>query len=219
MPFSWMLLYLHVFMFVAQFIPTFGLVLTKCWLWLPFGISFTRTGGRSDIFLPDFSVFQLLSYSFFHPGFFMLLFNLLGIYTCARILEEHWGEKRFLLFYLVCALGDGLLQLLIAALSRSSGFVMGAAGPMFGLLMAMALLHRDKEIDPPWLPKMPVMVFMIGLGVLMLLIGKGPQSFSVQFVHLISGALFGWLVLSYWRWKDPLPENIYGDEEEEDKTN
>jgi len=186
----------------------------KCWMWLPFGTSFTRTGRGSDVFLPDFSIFQILSYSFFNPSFFMLLFNLIGIYTCAQILENHWGEKRFLFFYLACALGDGLLQLLIGALSRSSGFVMGAAGPMFGLLMAMVLLHRDKEIDPPWLPKMQVMTFVIGLGVITLLIGKGPQTFLVQFVHLISGALFGWLLLTYWRWKDPLPENIYGDEED-----
>jgi len=209
MPFSWMLLYLQLFLFVAQFIPFFGFVLFKAWMWLPYGPQIPRSGGRGDVLLPDFSIFQILSYSLFNTGFFMLLFNLFGIYTCSRILEEHWGEKRFLYFYMICALGDGLLQLLMSALTRTGGFVMGSAGPMFGMLMAMILLHRDEQIDPPWLPKMQVMTFVIGLAVMTLLIGKGAQSFLVQFTHLISGALFGWLMLTYWRKKEPLYEDNY----------
>jgi len=214
MPFSWMLLYLQLFLFVAQFIPGFGLIIFKCWMWLPYGPQIPMSGTRMDVLLPKFSIFQILSYSLFNPSFFMLLFNLLGIYTCARIVENHWGEKRFFFFYLVCATGDALLQLLIAALTGSNGYVVGSAGPMFGLLMAMMLLHRDEQIDPPWLPKMPVMTFVIGLAIIALLLGKGVQSFRVQFIHLISGALFGWLMLTYWRHKDPLPDNVYGDEED-----
>jgi len=212
MPFSWMLLYAHIFFFVSQFIPFFGLISLKFGLWLPYG-DFVRQSGRASVFDPDFSVFQILTYSLLHPSFFMLLFSLLGIYTCAQILENHWGEKRFLFFYIICASGDALLQLLISALTRTNGFVFGAAGPMFGMLMAMILLHRDEQIDPPWLPKMQVMTFVIGLTVITLLIGKGPQSFLVQLVHLISGALFGWLLLTYWRWKEPLSEDTHDDED------
>jgi len=208
-----MLLYIQVFFFVAQFIPFFGFVTIKFGMWLPYGSTIVRSSGRASVFDPDFSIFQLLTYSLLNPDLFMLLFNLLGIYTCAQILENHWGEKRFFFFYIICVLGDALLQLLMSALTRTGGFVFGSAGPMFGLLMAMMLLHRDKRIDPPWLPNMQVTTFVIGLALMTLLIGKGAQSFLVQFTHLVSGALFGWLMLTYWRKKEPLYEDNYDEED------
>jgi|GEM_PF-1260078 len=215
MPFSWMLLYLQLFIFALQFIPMVGFITIKFALWLPNDplLTMMPTGSRTDVFIPSFHIFQLLSYHLLNTSILMLALNLFGLYTCATILEDRWGEKRFLFFYIVCAFGDGILQLLVSALTHSGGFVFGAAGPLFGALMAVWLLHRDEPIEPPWLPKMQVTSFVIGLAVMHLILAKGSQSFLVQIVHLISGALFGWLLLSYWRWKEPLYDH-HDDEDE-----
>lgn len=61
----------------------------------------------SDRFAP----YQLVTHMFMHGGFSHLLFNMLGLVVFGRSLEELWGTNRFLVFYLVCGLGAGLLYM------------------------------------------------------------------------------------------------------------
>lgn len=57
-----------------------------------------------------FNPTQLVTYAFMHGGFFHLLFNMFGLYMFGSILEHLWGSKRFLIYYLVTAVGAGLVQ-------------------------------------------------------------------------------------------------------------
>lgn len=61
----------------------------------------------SDRFAP----YQLVTHMFMHGGFSHLLFNMLGLVVFGRALEELWGTNRFLIFYLICGLGAGLLYM------------------------------------------------------------------------------------------------------------
>ena len=50
----------------------------------------------SGYFLP----YQLFSYMFAHGGFMHIFFNMLALASFGPILENYWGDKRFLIFYL-----------------------------------------------------------------------------------------------------------------------
>lgn len=58
-----------------------------------------------------FKPHQLLTYMFLHGGIDHLLFNMLALWMFGSALENHWGAKRFLKFYIICGLGAGLLHL------------------------------------------------------------------------------------------------------------
>ncbi len=60
---------------------------------------------------PNFRPYQLFTYMFAHStlGFTHILFNMLGLVFLGPLLEQFWGSKRFLTFYLVTGLGAGIL--------------------------------------------------------------------------------------------------------------
>jgi len=62
----------------------------------------------------DFGTWQFVSYMFMHGGFTHLLFNMFALWMFGSVLEQVWGGKRFLTFYMVTGIGAGLVQLLVA---------------------------------------------------------------------------------------------------------
>jgi len=62
---------------------------------------------RSVFFRPH----QLITYMFLHGGFDHILFNMFALWMFGSILENLWGAKRFLIFYMACGIGAGLLHL------------------------------------------------------------------------------------------------------------
>jgi membrane associated rhomboid family serine protease len=69
----------------------------------------TKIFGLHHIDSPYFMPWQWLTHAFVHANFQHILFNMLGMVFFGPILESVWGSKRFILFYLVCAVGAGLL--------------------------------------------------------------------------------------------------------------
>ena len=61
-----------------------------------------------------FQSWQLVSYMFMHGGFYHLLFNMFALWMFGSILEQAWGPKRFLTFYMITGIGAGLVQLIVA---------------------------------------------------------------------------------------------------------
>lgn len=60
---------------------------------------------HSEHFLP----FQYFTYMFLHGGTWHLLSNMFGLFIFGPLLEQFWGPKRFLIFYLVTGVGAGIL--------------------------------------------------------------------------------------------------------------
>src|SRR6266702_3392702 len=52
---------------------------------------------HSKLFRPH----QLITYLFLHGGFTHILFNMFALWMFGAILENYWGGKRFLIFYMV----------------------------------------------------------------------------------------------------------------------
>lgn len=57
----------------------------------------------------NFKPYQYFSYMFAHGSFGHILFNMLGLVFLGPLLEQFWGPKRFLIFYLVTGIGAGVL--------------------------------------------------------------------------------------------------------------
>jgi membrane associated rhomboid family serine protease len=61
-----------------------------------------------------FRTWQLVSYMFMHAtDFTHILFNMFAVWMFGTTLEQTWGPKRFLTFYLVTGIGAGLIHLLV----------------------------------------------------------------------------------------------------------
>ncbi|MEG1750076.1 MAG: rhomboid family intramembrane serine protease, partial [Tannerellaceae bacterium] len=60
----------------------------------------------------DYYTYQIVSYMFMHDthSFAHVFFNMFAVYMFGRVLEETWGPKRFLAFYLIAGIGAGLMQ-------------------------------------------------------------------------------------------------------------
>lgn len=58
-----------------------------------------------------FNPFQVVTHMFMHGSFTHILSNMFSLWMFGTALENFWGPKRFLIFYLVCGLGGALLHL------------------------------------------------------------------------------------------------------------
>lgn len=75
-----------------------------------FGIDLYRILGLHFPGAQNFAPYQFISYMFMHGGFAHLFFNMFALWMFGNVLENVWGPKRFLLYYLVTGLGAALLH-------------------------------------------------------------------------------------------------------------
>lgn len=69
---------------------------------------------------PDFRPYQFVTYMFVHADFSHILYNMFALWMFGYLLENVWGPKRFLTFYMVTGIGAGLVQTLVLWFSFSS---------------------------------------------------------------------------------------------------
>ncbi|MCB1178140.1 MAG: rhomboid family intramembrane serine protease, partial [Leptospiraceae bacterium] len=138
-----------------------------------------------------FYIWQIVTYSFLHGDFFHILFNMLTLWMFGSSLEEIWGKKNFLFFFLSAAIFGALMTLLVN-IFYPQGWVVGASGGIFGIMVAYALIWPNREV-------LFMMIFPIKIKYLVFLI-MIPMIFlsnSGNIAHMchLGGALFG---LFYW---------------------
>ena len=59
---------------------------------------------------PLFRPWQPFTYMFMHASFSHIFFNMFALWMFGRIIEQVWGAKRFLIYYIVCGLGAAFVQ-------------------------------------------------------------------------------------------------------------
>ena len=64
---------------------------------------------QSELFQP----WQLITHMFLHGDFGHIFGNMLALWMFGSILENLWGPKRFLLFYVLCGMGAAVIHLAI----------------------------------------------------------------------------------------------------------
>jgi membrane associated rhomboid family serine protease len=58
----------------------------------------------------SFKPVQILTHMFMHAGIWHLFFNMYALYIFGQVLENVWGPKRFLIYYMICGLGAALVH-------------------------------------------------------------------------------------------------------------
>ena len=110
------------------------------------------------------------------------------------MLENFWGSRRFLVYYLVCGIGAGVCNLLVPGW----GLTVGASGAVYGILLAFGMMFPNERIYFYFLIPIKAKWFVIGFAALELLEGLFYADGIAHFAHL-GGMLFGLLLILYWR--------------------
>ena len=77
------------------------------------GIDLTDMFGLHYFGSSLFKPYQFITYMFMHGGFAHIFFNMFALWMFGNVLEEVWGPKKFLFFYLVCGIGAALTQMFV----------------------------------------------------------------------------------------------------------
>jgi membrane associated rhomboid family serine protease len=149
-----------------------------------------------------FMPWQLLTYGFLHGDTTHIFFNMFGLWMFGRELEHVMDSQRFLIYYLVCVVGAGIIQLIVAAMQGGLYPTVGASGGVFGILLAYGLTFPNRIVVPLFPPiPMRAITFVFIYGLLELYLGVSGNAPGVaNFAHL-GGMLFGFMMLRYWRRK------------------
>lgn len=174
-----------------------------------------------------FNLVQLFSYMFLHGGFSHLFFNMFAVWMFGRILEETWGPKRFLFYYIACGVGAGLIQEVVQFIEYEMTLsaynsvnigtaiipmdqylnlmrTVGASGAVYAILLAFGMTYPNQSLFIFPLPfPIKAKFFVAGYALIELYSGfaNNPNDNVAHFAHL-GGMLFGLLFILYWKKKD-----------------
>lgn len=157
-----------------------------------------------------FRPYQLVTHMFMHGDLMHLFFNMFALFMFGPPAEARMGANNFLKYYFITGFGAMVLHLGVQALELSSGSIpgyninipmLGASGAIFGILTAYGMLFPNNRIMllfPPIPMKAKYMVILFAVFELFAGLGPFRGDGVAHFAHL-GGALFGFLLILYWR--------------------
>tara|TARA_B100001057_G_C22718233_1_gene898613 strand:- start:325 stop:1035 length:711 start_codon:yes stop_codon:yes gene_type:complete len=78
------------------------------------GIDLVKIFGLHQFQSVDFRPHQLITHIFMHGSFTHLFFNMFALWMFGKILENIWGEKRFLTYYMITGIGAAAIHLIVS---------------------------------------------------------------------------------------------------------
>ena len=174
----------------------------------------------------DFQVWQLLTYMFLHSGFTHILFNMFALWMFGVVIENVWGPKKFLFYYISCGVGAGIMQEIaqffsfyftISAQDPTVGFgelfaighqlstqlngwtTIGASGAVYAILLAFGMIFPNEGIFIFPLP-IPIKAkwFVMFYVAIDLFSAMSSSGDNVAHMAHLGGMLFGYLMIRYW---------------------
>jgi membrane associated rhomboid family serine protease len=182
------------------------------------------------VMFPQFKPYQVFTHMFAHSPvlLFHIIFNMFGLWMFGKILENVWGSKRFLLFYLACGLGAALLHMLVqylryeyieglwnAAMASgdmvaAQGYIndlvnelgpaLGASGAVMGIFIAFGYLFPNTELLLIF-PPIPIKAkWLMVIMVAIDLFGGVARISGDNVAHFahLGGALTGFIIVLIW---------------------
>ena len=172
----------------------------------------------------DFHLYQLVTYMFVHGGFTHIFFNMFALWMFGRVMENVWGPRKFLFYYMICGIGAGIIQeiaqlgtyyveglyaydqvnigtsILTTGQYLNLWNTVGASGAVYGILLAFGMTFPNERI---FIFPIPVPIkakwFVIGYAALELYSSISSSMDGVAHVAHLGGMLFGLLLILYWR--------------------
>lgn len=101
----------------------------------------------------NFRPWQYLTYMFMHGSIEHIFFNMFALWMFGYILENLWGTKRFLIYYLLCGIGAGVVHILFVGISSApvlAAINAYAANPSPDALLQIYSTHFEGIVNPHW---------------------------------------------------------------------
>jgi len=156
----------------------------------PLGLSPAEVFGRGHIW-------QLLTCAFLHsPGsIWHIVFNMLFLFWFGREIEQAWGTRRFVIFYLTAAVFAGLVFSIVHVFMPVS-WCIGASGAVMALLMVYAIYWPNRIILFMFIIPMKIRTFVIFLIVFESMSFLQMRNGVANMAHL-GGLLYGYVIVRY----------------------
>ncbi len=78
-----------------------------------FGIDLINILGLHYLGAEEFQPYQIITYMFMHGGFGHILLNMFALWMFGYALENVWGPKRFLIYYIITGIGAAAVHYII----------------------------------------------------------------------------------------------------------
>ena len=152
-----------------------------------------------------FFIWQLFTYMFLHGGMLHIFFNLFTLWMFGGELEQSWGSKYFLRYYIIAGIGAGVCIALMNAVTTfqhpqmASASTIGASGAIFALLLAYGVMWPNREVMLYFLVpiKMKYMVLFFGLIEFIGMISDARSVGNVSHIGHVGGILAGAVILFF----------------------
>lgn len=171
----------------------------------------------------NFRPYQIFTHMFTHAGIGHIFFNMFSLWMFGRMLENIWGPKKFLLFYLICGIGAavahmsvayfqykdvlGMMEMLKATgqteylemVQSGAYYAVGASGAVMGVLVGFAYLFPNTELMLLF-PPIPIKAkwLILGLVAFDLFGGLGRTSDGIAHWAHLGGAAMGFILVYIW---------------------
>lgn len=182
-----------------------------------YGIDFERWFGLHFFLASDFRFWQFFTYMFMHASLAHIFFNMFALWMFGRIIEQVFGARRFLIYYMVCGVGAGLMQEMVQyiqflssplsdyPLSATADLLnrwttVGASGAVYGILLAFGMTFPDERMFIIPIPfPIKAKYFVAGYALIELFsVVRGNNDGVAHMAHL-GGMLFGLGLILCWR--------------------
>lgn len=192
------------------------------------GVDLTDKFGLHFPLASSFRPYQLLTYMFMHGNFMHLFFNMFALWMFGNTLENVWGPKRFLIYYLITGIGAAICHYTVVYFQMQPVFdeinanvanalaaegyrqevynmipvVVGASGSVFGILLAFGMMFPNTMLYIYFAIPIKAKWFVILYGAIELFSGIASIDGDnvAHFAHL-GGMLFGFILIKYWQKK------------------
>jgi membrane associated rhomboid family serine protease len=132
-------------------------------------------------------IWRLATYLFIHDPTspFHILFNMLALWMFGVELEQMWGTRRFIVFYLLSGIVAGLFGIL-----QWNACIIGASGAILALLTVYAMYFPRRTVLMFFVFPLPVRYAVVVIG-LMSLWGASSGAGNVAYLTHLGGIAFG----------------------------
>lgn len=178
-----------------------------------------------DLHSVFFRPHQLITYMFLHGGWDHIIFNMFALWMFGAILENYWGPKRFLIFYVVSGIGAAVCHLAVLYPEMASELVrlraqygdqqvqealyipefkineatLGASGAIFGCLAAFGYLFPNSLIYLYFFVPIKAKWMVLGYAAIELFSGiRNTAGDNVAHWAHLGGGLAGLILVIFW---------------------
>jgi membrane associated rhomboid family serine protease len=157
----------------------------------------------------NFQIWQLVTYQFLHGGFSHILFNMFALWMFGVEIENSWGSKKFLTFYLISGTGAGLLHMFLSPVLTGVGApTIGASGSVYGIMIAFAMMFPERLVYIYFLIPVKAKYLITFLIVMEFMLVDSASSGVAHLAHL-GGALVGFLFIMFDKNSDVTFKNLF----------